>query len=227
MSDADETIEEMLEIWDWDSAKPTGKSVSRKIAHMEGVPHEGVHLWIVRVNNGIPEVLFQMRAVTKESYPGCLDITVGGHVPFGLRDNKIGKEAREEIGIEIDDNDLADLGYYRYEEFEENNRFHREFQHVYLLKDNRPLDQYRFNDGEVEGIYAVSLEKLEDIIFDDVKIMTEGYNGNIKLNKILTRRDFHPLLFAPCMEEYMEIVIEGVKELVEEGAVKTRMPLQI
>ena len=90
---------EMLEEWDWEAARPTGRAVRRRDAHRDGIPHEGVHLWVVRTAGGLPEVLFQRRAHGKEMYPDCLDITVGGHVPFGVHENKIQKESMEEIGL--------------------------------------------------------------------------------------------------------------------------------
>jgi isopentenyldiphosphate isomerase len=216
--------EEMLEIWDWETGLPTGKAVERTHAHYNGIAHEGVHLWVVRTAGAKPSLLFQQRAGFKESYPGCLDITVGGHVPFGLEKNKIQKEAFEEIGIDPSDDDLVDLGHFRYEEHEEKGRFHREFQRVYLLVDNRSLDQYRFTDGEVEAIFAVPLEELESMMERDGIVRAEGYEGREVTVKTLTRKDFHPLLFAPSMEKYMEVVISAVKELIDSGCVTRKMP---
>ena len=67
---------EQLEEWDWDLAKPTGKPVDRNFAHKNGISHEGVHLWVIR-NISTPEILFQKRAKDKDTFPDCLDITVG------------------------------------------------------------------------------------------------------------------------------------------------------
>ena len=123
--------EEMLEEWDWDICRPTGRPVSRKDAHEKGIPHEGVHLWILRDVDG-PEVLMQYRAGSKDVYPDYLDITVGGHVPYDMQNNKIQKETMEEIGIIPAEKDLVDLGYYKYEEIEPE-RINREFQRIRSL----------------------------------------------------------------------------------------------
>jgi isopentenyldiphosphate isomerase len=213
---------EYIEEWDWKIGIPTGKSVERKTAHREGISHEGVHLWVIRLNKE-PELLFQHRASHKDLYPDCLDITVGGHVPFGKHNDKIQKESREEIGIYPSEKELIDLGYFRYEEITEN-LFHREFQHVYLLIDNRPLDKYQFIDGEVDGIYAVRLSDLELLLKEDFVFNIEGYSGNTVLKKNVSRKDFHPLLFGGSMKVYMNIIVQAVKEIADKKSVTVKMP---
>ena len=213
---------EMIEEWDWNKAVPTGKAVARDKAHKEGIPHEGVHLWVLRLKDD-PEVLFQHRAKTKEMYPDCLDITVGGHVPFGINEQKIQKESFEEIGIRPLDKDLIDLGYYKYEE-KTDNLFHREFQQVYLYVDNRPLDRYEFTDGEVDGIFAVKLDDLKLLMIKDFEFTVEGYEKKSLINKTVSRKDFHPLLFAGLMKEYMEIILQALTELALNKKTETKMP---
>ena len=177
---------------------PREQAVARNVAHKEGIAHEGVHLWVLRLKE-IPELLFQHRAKNKEMYPDCLDITVGGHVPFGIKEKKIQKESFEEIGIVPSDDELINLGYYRYEEITAN-LFHREFQHVFLCIDNRPLNQYTFTDGEVDGIFAVQLSDLELLMRKDFEFVAEGYENKGIIKKIISRKDFHPLLFAESMK---------------------------
>jgi len=215
---------EVLEVWDWEKIKPTGQGVPRKEAHRLGIPHEGVHLWIARNEKG-PEVLFQKRAASKDMFPDCLDITVAGHVPLGITENKIQKEAMEEIGISPLDSDMTDLGWFRYEEVTDK-IFHRELQHIYLLLDNRDLSSYSFNDGEVDAIYAVPLDIFEAMMENDVKFSAGGFDGQSGFTKTLSREDFHPLLFAPSMKEYVSILIRALKELTSTGTVTARMPLR-
>ncbi len=213
----------MLEMWDWDLSVPTGKAVARKVAHREGIPHEGVHLWVVRKLHESPEVLFQERAPDKEQYPNCLDITVGGHVPFGMVNSKIQKEAFEEIGIFPGDDELIDLGFFKYEERTEN-LYHREFQHIYLYESDMHLREYRFTDGEVTGIYAIPLEYLETLMRQDASCPVSGYNGVEIVRRTVTKKDFHPLLFAPSMSAYMKVLFDAINELATTGFVTTVMP---
>lgn len=214
---------EVIEIWDWERAVPSGKSVLRGDAHRYGIAHEGVHLWIIRPTVSGCDVLFQERAAHKEQYPDCLDITVGGHVPFGTASNKIQKESMEEIGISPGDDEMIDLGCFRYEEKTES-LFHREFQKVYLYETRRGLSEYHFMDGEVSGIYAVPLDKLETMMQQDISFSIEGFNGRDIITREVGRKDFHPLLFADSMNLYMKIVLTAIHQLIETGTVTVMMP---
>ncbi len=216
-------IKELLEVWDWEKGLPTGDSVARDIAHRDGIPHEAVHLWILRNVHMQPEILFQLRAPNKENYPNCLDITVGGHVPYGFAGNKIVKETREEVGIIPHEKDLTDLGWYRYEE-RTDGLFQRELQHVFILRDDRDLFQYHFSDGEVTGIYAVGLGDLKKIMTADNTIEVLGFNGREPVRKKITRNDFHPQLFHHSMDTYMRVIIGAATELAAGGPVTTTMP---
>ena len=218
-----EEVEEMLEEWDWDKASPTGKAVSRNAAHQKGIPHEGVHLWVIRLSGSSPAILFQHRAMTKSIYPDCLDITVGGHVPYGIYKGKIQKESFEEIGIKPLDEELVDLGYYRYEEITDG-MLHREFQHVYLYIDNRPLNEYRFIDGEVDGIYGVLIDDLLLLLKKEYTFTVQGYDGVRILERKVSRNEFHPFLFFPSMKVYMDVIITAVQEIVRDGFVAVKMP---
>lgn len=225
MTDPLNTIEEMLETWDWESARPTGIAVSRSRAHREGIPHEAVHLWIMRLTESGPDLLFQQRAPHKENYPDCLDITVGGHVPFGLAEGKVVKEASEEVGIVPDEHQLIDLGWYRYEEHV-GSLFQREFQQVFLLVDNRPLAAYRFTDREVTGIFAVPLNRFEALLHGDFTFSIEGFDGAVMVRRTVARRDFHPQLFDSSMEGYMDTLCRALRQAAGGGPVTERLSLK-
>ena len=217
--------EELLEAWDWETGRSTGRSVKRGDSYRYGIAHEGVHLWIARTAEADSdiEILFQHRSKSKALYPDCLDITVGGHVTFGLATGKIQKEAMEEIGISVEDSELTDIGYYRFEEKTEVYH-HREFQHVYLLADGRPLDSYRFNDGEVAGIYAVPSVFLESLLTADSYFAVKGFDDMVPVERTVSRRDFHPMLFDERMALYMSVVIKAARELVLAGKADTVLP---
>ena len=74
---------EFLDIVDM-TGTPTGEIVDRETAHREGILHRTSHLWILRRCNGVTEVLLQKRSKSKDSFPGCYDISSAGHIPAGI-----------------------------------------------------------------------------------------------------------------------------------------------
>lgn len=203
--------DELIEEWDWESGTPTGRAVSRKKAHREGIPHEGVHLWIFAKYNNKEYILLQRRAPYKEFYPNVLDISVGGHVVYNQTEDKLEKETFEELGFIPDKEKLIDLGYFRYDEtIPEMNLVHREFQRVWLLFDNRPLNEYHFNDGEVDGLAAVEYNEFKGILSGSIRANGFFYDGIDTIEKEFVRKEFHPLFFTGPMAEYMKRLMKNV-----------------
>ena len=79
----------------------TGRVKERGVAHREGALHATVHTWIVRPNEGSGyDVLLQKRSETKDSNPGCYDISSAGHVESGYDyPESAVRELEEELGI--------------------------------------------------------------------------------------------------------------------------------
>ena len=74
---------ELLDVVD-ENGVPTGTVVSREKAHAEGIRHRTAHVWLVRRRNGNVEILLQKRCKSKDSWPGCYDISSAGHIPAGV-----------------------------------------------------------------------------------------------------------------------------------------------
>ena len=69
----------MLDVVDM-NGNPAGETVSRDIAHAEGVPHRTSHVWLVRMKEDRLQILLQKRSEDKDSYPGCCDISSDGAI---------------------------------------------------------------------------------------------------------------------------------------------------
>lgn len=80
-------------------------SISRGEAHdTEGVYYRTVYI-LVKNDNG--EVLIQKRSSTKDLYPNCWDLSVGGHVNFGKSYEETAvRELKEELGLDVTEEDL-------------------------------------------------------------------------------------------------------------------------
>jgi len=81
-------------------------SISRKVAHeTPGVFYRTIY---VLVKNDKGEVLLQKRSPTKDLYPNCWDLSVGGHVNFGKSYSETAKrEVEEELGLKVEEKDLV------------------------------------------------------------------------------------------------------------------------
>jgi isopentenyldiphosphate isomerase len=76
---------------------PVG-AVGRKQAHTEGVLHACVHLLLFDPTG--KQIIVQRRGLNKDSSPGKLSQSVGGHVGAGFSpEETLAKQSREELGI--------------------------------------------------------------------------------------------------------------------------------
>lgn len=81
-------------------------SISRRMAHeTPGVFYRTIY---VLVKNEKDKILLQKRSPTKDLYPDCWDLSVGGHVSFGKSYSETAaREIGEELGLEVDEKDLT------------------------------------------------------------------------------------------------------------------------
>ena len=89
----------------------TGKVESREKCHKEGLWHKAVVVFII---NSKDQVLLQRRSPNKKLWPNMWDVTAGGHVltgEFGFQ--TIIRETKEELGIELNKNEITFLGSSR------------------------------------------------------------------------------------------------------------------
>jgi len=133
---------ELLDVVDI-NGEPTGETVTREMAHLEGIRHRTSHVWILRKKEAL-QVLLQKRSPDKESFPGQWDISSAGHIPAGSSwtDSAI-RELSEELGIDVDPKDLIEAGLLR---ITADTEFH-----------GRP-----FRDNQVSKVYVLFLDKEED-----------------------------------------------------------------
>ncbi len=106
-------------------------------------------------------VLIQKRSATKDLYPNCWDLSVGGHVPFGLNYEETAvKELKEELGISTTKDDLTFMG-----EVLVDLPSSKEFFHVfeYTLK---PTDTIHPMSEEVADVQWMPIEKIQKSMKD-------------------------------------------------------------
>lgn len=116
----------------------TGKTESREKCHKDGLWHKAVVVFIINSKN---QVLLQRRSPNKRMWPNMWDVTAGGHVlagEFGFE--AIIREAKEELGIELNKNEMTFLG----SSISTNNKadiINKHFNEYYIV--NKDLDETR------------------------------------------------------------------------------------
>jgi len=151
-------IPELLRIFD-KNLNPKGIK-NRTTAHKRGLLHQGTHCWIIRPNN---KILIQRRSSRISGNPGLLDVSAGGHMVFGetLRDS--GREVKEELGLRIPFEKMTYLGNVLKEA--KGNKLNgdpyhdKEIVHIFFMYDDTPLDQYKLQEEEVDGIFEMDIDE--------------------------------------------------------------------
>ena len=160
---------EVLDIVD-EQRPPTGETVTRSVAHAEGIRHRTSHVWIARQKDGQVQLLLQKRSPDKDAFPGCYDISSAGHIPAGqdwvpsaLR------ELEEELGVRATPDQLIDCGQ-RSSSFDDvfhGRPFHdRQVSNVYLLWLDREAEDFVLQPEEVSEVRWFPYSQCLQVPFD-------------------------------------------------------------
>jgi isopentenyldiphosphate isomerase len=170
----------------------------RADVHRDGDWHLSFHLWVV----GPDGVLFQRRARDKASWPGYLDASAAGHLIAGeaVRDGL--READEELGAAYAFDDLESLGVHRVDETEHSGLVNRELQHVFAVRDERPLDAWGdFDRVELDGLVRVGHDGFLELAraldngdgdADDLAVPGRAWDGSAVSDVQVTPREVVP-----------------------------------
>ena len=156
--------EEFIEIFD-ENNNPTGIIKEKKKAHQDGDYHRAVHVWIINNKN---EILLQRRSEKKENNPNCLDTSCAGHIMAGetILQGAI-RELKEELNVDACENEFIYITTIRRSKKTQN----KEFWYIYLLKCNKTIEEYIFNDKEVSEVKYINYKKLEEMVNEKVDVL--------------------------------------------------------
>ena len=155
-------MDELIDVRDAETGEPTGEVVWKSEAHRRGLWHRCIHCWIFGVDAGTgePYLLVQRRAATKDTWPGYVDLTAGGHLATGEEALDGLREVEEELGLRVEQERLVPLGMRRAEQ-EIPGGLDREFQDVFLVRDDTPPGDLRLQREEVEAVLRIGLDDAE------------------------------------------------------------------
>ncbi len=153
---------ELLDVVD-ENGMPTGEVVPREKAHAEGIRHRTSHVWLVRFRNGSIQILLQKRCETKDSWPGCYDISSAGHIPAGMDFIPSAlRELREELGVRAVPEELIFCGNRSIcadGEFHGRPFHDRQYSRVFALRHDREPSDFRLQREEIDSVRWMDLSE--------------------------------------------------------------------
>ena len=150
-------MEEIFDICD-EAGAPTGATVSRTLAHREGILHRTAHIWVLREKAG---------KKNKDSFPSCLDTSSAGHIQAGDEPLVSAlRELREELGIAAAPSDLKPIGTFRIS-------YQKEF-HGALFRDEEVAFVYVYEKPVDTEALKLQPEELESVLRQDYEAVAEA-----------------------------------------------------
>ena len=155
-------MDEIIDIYDEQTGKKTGKTISKKEAHKNGTWHSSIHIIIIDTKK--EKTLLQKRCADKDLYPNTWDIAVGGHISTG-EDELISakRELSEELGLNPDNYDIKYLETVK-ESLTCNEYISNEFVSIYLIESDIYINDITLQKEEVSDIKWVTKEELNNYI---------------------------------------------------------------
>lgn len=147
--------EEYFDILD-EHGNPTGKTASRLDAHLRGLWHRTVHLYLFRKVDVTPELLVHLRSKDKDLSPNTWDTRFGGHLIAGQTiEDAVSKELYEEVGITVPIKKMIAGPVQR-----RNNYPNCEFTSIFFYDMTHEKQSLHFNDGEVQEVKWMRLDDI-------------------------------------------------------------------
>lgn len=184
---------ELLDVYAADGTTRLGTK-ARDAVHRDGDWHLAFHLWVVRRDG----VLLQRRARSKDSWPGRLDATAAGHLVAGERVADGLREVDEELGVRYAPGELVALGVHRVDDEPARGRRNREHQHVFAVRDERPLEAWTAWDrAELDGLVLVGHGDLATLAAGGGPVAARTWDGARARDGRVRARELVPTPYLP------------------------------
>jgi isopentenyldiphosphate isomerase len=199
----------------------TGKRIgveNRKTVHEKGLWHRTVHCWIVKDGKSL---IFQRRSSTLLDNPRKFYTTASGHLSAGESlEDAFARELSEEIGAEIKNPVKIMEGKYSadFRKTDGTDYHDRALYTVFFARDDRPLDAYRPQLEELDGLVEVGMRDALQLFDDRVaSIPATGYlldGGKMEIKKLAVAKDDFVCNPHETLKEKFGSVIEKILEKI-------------
>lgn len=153
-----------------EDGKYTDRVETRDDCHKYGLWHKAVALFIINSQN---QVLLQKRSQNKKLWPNLWDISAGGHVlagEFGFE--AIIREIKEELGIDIDKNDILFIGSAISTNIK-SNIINNHFNEYYIVNKDVDISKLTLQKEEVSEVKWFNKEEIITRIKDNFDGITD------------------------------------------------------
>lgn len=140
-----------MEIWDLydENENKTGKTMEKGSQVPAGTYHLGVDIWIM---NSKGELLVQKRSKNKESYPDMWAMTGGSALKGENAKKAICREAKEELGIKVEQSEL---------ELIKKVRTTKTFIHIFFIKKDIEIEDLKLQSEEVSEARWLAVSEVD------------------------------------------------------------------
>lgn len=159
----------------------TGRIATREECHKEGLWHRAVYAFVIDDNKNI---LLQRRSSNKKLWPNMWDVTVGGHVDSGeFGRQALIREAKEELGIDINDNDIKYL-ISSTSINEQGDIINKHYNECYLITKSINISDITIQENEVSEVRYFSKDEVLKRINNNYEELTKKTGAWNFLKKI-------------------------------------------
>jgi isopentenyldiphosphate isomerase len=154
-------LEEYIDIVD-QNGRPIGLSAPKSEIHAKGHLHNTAHVWFFTSKG---EILLQQRAASKAICPLLWDVSVAGHIDAGETPEQAAvREAKEEIGITISEDQLINIGVFECFQSYPNGIIDNEFHNTFIAEIKIDLEDLILQKDEVEALKFVTIPEFQILL---------------------------------------------------------------
>lgn len=142
---------ELLDVYD-NNGNKTGRVVVRGDKSVVLNDDEHIAVGVIYIENNNGEFLIQKTSKEKgDNYS-----STGGHIDSGKTPlESIKRETKEELGLDIDNDDIVELGFLLYD---------KPIRFMFYLKKNIDVSDLRIQEEEVESVKFMSINEINNLI---------------------------------------------------------------